>query len=562
MARKAQWLPDMQTQTRALLVLAVSLCLGCGVEEDAGGPRRGTFLLLGQPTELEYERVGDQIVFGEDMVLSPEDELDSASGRLEQPLFKQGSSATSALWPNGLVPYTIDNSVTTPGRVRDAIQQWEAKTVIRFVPRTNQSNYVTFTELAGNTVCKAQVGFVPGHRYVYLRDTRVSTACLTSVIIHEIGHTVGFLHEQQRPERDSYVKINNACVPTGSNAFFIISSGALKIGPYDIASTMHYRSTTLNKTGCGGYSIHRKDGALLLHDWATLSPGDINGANQMYGGLDPDHDGVSGSKDNCPTVANAAQFDTDQDGKGDACDGDDDNDTVTDAADNCPTIANSSQLDTDKDGKGDSCDSDLDGDGVANPTDNCRAVKNADQRDTDADGKGDACESDGDNDGVLNATDNCPTTVNPDQEDLDGDAKGDRCDPDLDGDAVANAADNCPRLANATQLDGNGDGLGDACQQDTDLDGVPDVTDNCPSVPNPDQADSPIPTPRQSPIPSPTLSPTAGPSSFPSAAAAARCLPGRARSGWRSRSPCCFAGAPTSPEAQRWLRHAQCPQRG
>ncbi len=205
---------------------------------------------------------------------------------------------------------------------------------------------------------------------------------------------------------------------------------------------------------------------------------------------DDDNDGVLDEKDNCPTIKNADQLDTDKDGKGDACDGDDDNDTIADAKDNCPRHANKSQLDTDKDGKGDACDDDLDGDGVANAKDNCPSTKNADQKDADGDGKGDACELDDDGDGRPDAEDNCPAVANGDQADLDSDGKGDACDDDLDGDGVLNAMDNCKETSNADQLDSDGDGVGDACQADSDEDGLADEKDNCPNVDNPDQTDS------------------------------------------------------------------------
>jgi len=71
---------------------------------------------------------------------------------------------------------------------------------------------------------------------------------------------------------------------------------------------------------------------------------------------DADGDGVSDGADNCPSVANAGQTDTDSDGSGDACDNDDDGDSVSDGGDNCPLVANAVQSDVDADGVGDSCD--------------------------------------------------------------------------------------------------------------------------------------------------------------------------------------------------------------
>jgi hypothetical protein len=72
--------------------------------------------------------------------------------------------------------------------------------------------------------------------------------------------------------------------------------------------------------------------------------------------VDSDGDGFSDDKDNCPNTKNADQTDTDQDGKGDACDTDDDNDGVLDTNDNCPLVANPDQADSDHDGIGDACD--------------------------------------------------------------------------------------------------------------------------------------------------------------------------------------------------------------
>jgi Thrombospondin type 3 repeat len=142
---------------------------------------------------------------------------------------------------------------------------------------------------------------------------------------------------------------------------------------------------------------------------------------------------------------------------------DEDDDGLFDVNDNCLSVPNPDQIDTDGDAVGDACDNDNDGDGILNELDNCRVTVNDDQTDSDGDGYGDACDSDADADGVLNETDNCPITANDGQEDLDDDDLGDLCDEDRDGDVVPNNADNCPSEANPDQADDNNDGIGDAC---------------------------------------------------------------------------------------------------
>jgi hypothetical protein len=166
--------------------------------------------------------------------------------------------------------------------------------------------------------------------------------------------------------------------------------------------------------------------------------------------------------------------------------GDVDGDEVPDGTDNCPTVPNGSQANTDllPDG-GDACDADDDNDGVPDATDNCRLVVNPDQADTDGDPRrGDACPAaDTDGDGRFDDDDNCVVVANPDQRDINGDDQGDACDRDDDGDRYDDGYDNCPVVYNPDQADADGDGIGSVCDAAEPIVGAPGGAPGTPGAP-------------------------------------------------------------------------------
>jgi hypothetical protein len=104
------------------------------------------------------------------------------------------------LWPGGVIPYSIAPSLPAPERVQAALAMFEG-TAVQFVPYTDQEDSVVFVDSPG--VCKSYVGRVGGHQPILL-----SNDCGPHEIAHELMHALGFLHEQNRADRDAFVQVN------------------------------------------------------------------------------------------------------------------------------------------------------------------------------------------------------------------------------------------------------------------------------------------------------------------------------------------------------------------
>lgn len=132
--------------------------------------------------------------------------------------------------------------------IENAFNEYHRRTCIRFKARTYERDYISI--VSGNTGCWSSVGRIGGRQEVNLQipgcTSKVGTA------IHELMHALGFLHEQNRSDRDTYITVNWANIRSGTQANFdkasAYSTNAFGVD-YDYSSVMHYSAYAFSRNG-------------------------------------------------------------------------------------------------------------------------------------------------------------------------------------------------------------------------------------------------------------------------------------------------------------------------
>uniref|UniRef100_A0A1B0CBX3 Metalloendopeptidase n=1 Tax=Lutzomyia longipalpis TaxID=7200 RepID=A0A1B0CBX3_LUTLO len=164
---------------------------------------------------------------------------------------RNGLRSQSSYWPSGIVPIEVvgpfsDSDVQI---IQAAINSYHTYTCIRFVERqATHRDYITVQNTG--TGCWSSVGRIGGGQVVNLQ----SPGCTVKVgtVIHEFMHALGFLHEQNREDRDSYVQIQTQNIQFGFESDFQAAApgSTNDFGvSYDYSSVMHYSSTAFSRNG-------------------------------------------------------------------------------------------------------------------------------------------------------------------------------------------------------------------------------------------------------------------------------------------------------------------------
>lgn len=147
-------------------------------------------------------------------------------------------------WPIRKIPIVIHsyfgendrNTILESLREIEENVRVDGKDCITFVNQTDEDFYIYFSTGIG---CRSRIGYTGARQGI-----KLGYGCrIKGIVIHEVLHSLGFYHEQSRPDRDKFVKIIMDNIKEGQKGNFVkllppvINTQNLS---YDYNSIMHY----------------------------------------------------------------------------------------------------------------------------------------------------------------------------------------------------------------------------------------------------------------------------------------------------------------------------------
>lgn len=230
----------------------------------------------------QNEEIVQLVINGDSITVNKKDGLYIFEGDIiihESQLTSSTRSATLPLnsqkWTNNIVFYKFDDTINSTDQaiILDAMKHWQENSHLFFLPAGTQKKYINFFIGTGNW---SYIGMIGGKQNLSLARNDYNKG----IVIHEIGHALGLLHEHTRIDRDKYVKINWENIEEGKEHNFKMYTWGVDVGDFDFNSIMLYSSYSFSKTGLP--TLTTLDGKTFTAQRKGLSEGDIAGILLRY----------------------------------------------------------------------------------------------------------------------------------------------------------------------------------------------------------------------------------------------------------------------------------------
>ncbi|XP_043194755.1 blastula protease 10-like [Amphibalanus amphitrite] len=194
---------------------------------------------------------------------------------------RESRKGASNLWPGSIYYVITSSSSADRNIILSAINHWRSRSCLRFYERPESYNSGPHLRFIRSSGCWSYVGRQERNTG---QSISIGQGCNTlGIIAHEIGHAIGFWHEQSRRDRDSYISVLTENILSGKEHNFRVENNENALGvPYDLSSLMHYGGFSFSSNGQPTIVTNDVLLAGKIGQRNGLSHRDRHLANEMY----------------------------------------------------------------------------------------------------------------------------------------------------------------------------------------------------------------------------------------------------------------------------------------